>query len=175
MYERLKSPLKIGKLTLPNRLAMTAMGVNLGKPEGGVTDDLIKFYEARARGGVGLIITEVTRIEGGAGISDPCQMAAYRPGDILELQRLANMVHRWNTRLFIQLQHPGRAASSWVTGTQPVAPSAVASPMGGETPRALSLAECRDMVARFVNAAHIAQMAGMDGVELHGAHGYLIN
>lgn len=175
MYERLKSPLKIGKLTLPNRLAMTAMGVNLGKPEGGVTDDLIKFYEARARGGVGLIITEVTRIEGGAGISDPCQMAAYRPGDILELQRLANTVHRWNTRLFIQLQHPGRAASSWVTGTQPVAPSAVASPMGGETPRALSLAECRDMVARFVNAAHIAQMAGMDGVELHGAHGYLIN
>ena len=71
MYERLKSPLKIGKLTLPNRLAMTAMGVNLGKPEGGVTDDLIKFYEARARGGVGLIITEVTRIEGGAGISLP--------------------------------------------------------------------------------------------------------
>jgi len=56
MYERLKSPLKIGKLTLPNRLAMTAMGVNLGKPEGGVTDDLIKFYDARARGGVGLII-----------------------------------------------------------------------------------------------------------------------
>lgn len=175
MYERLKSPLQIGKLALPNRLVMTAMGVNLGKPEGGVTDDLIKFYEARARGGVGLIITEVTRIQSGAGISDPCQMAAYRPGDIPELQRLSTAVHRWDTRLFIQLQHPGRAASSWVTGTQPVAPCAVAGPMGGELPRALSHAECRDMVDRFVNAAHIAQMAGMDGVELHGAHGYLIN
>ncbi|MDD4080129.1 MAG: NAD(P)/FAD-dependent oxidoreductase [Eubacteriales bacterium] len=175
MYERLKSPLKIGKLTLPNRLAMTAMGINLGKPEGGVTDDLIAFYQARAQGGVGLIITEVTRIEGGAGISDPCQMAAYRPGDILEIQRLVDAIHRWNSRLFVQLQHPGRAASSWVAGVQPVSSSAVASPMGGEVPRALSLSECKEMAGRFVNAAHIAQMAGADGIELHGAHGYLIN
>ncbi|NLG57437.1 MAG: FAD-dependent oxidoreductase [Clostridiales bacterium] len=175
MYERLRSPLMLGELRLPNRLAMTAMGVNLGAPEGGVTDDLIAFYEARARGGVGLIITELARVEGGAGISDPCQLAAYRARDITELQRLTDVIRRWDTRLFIQLQHPGRAASSWVTGTQPVAPSALASPLGGEVPRALSLTECKEMADRFVNAAHIAQMAGADGVELHAAHGYLIN
>lgn len=175
MYELLRSPIRIGPLGLANRLVMSPMGVNLGAPDGGVTDDLIAFYEARARGGVGLIITEVTRVEGGAGISDPCQLAAYRPQDIPELQRLVDAVHRWDTRLFIQLQHPGRAASSWVTGTQPVAPSALASPLGGDMPRALSLQECKDMVDRFVTAAHIAQMAGADGVELHAAHGYLIN
>lgn len=175
MYELLKKPLELGQLILSNRLAMTAMGVNLGAPEGGVTDDLIAFYEARARGGVGLIITEVTRVDGGAGISDPGQMAAYRPGDIPGLQRLTDVVHRRDTRLFVQLQHPGRLASSWLTKAQPVAPSALASPLGGEMPRALSLAECREMVERFINAAHIAQMAGADGVELHAAHGYLIN
>ena len=162
-------------LPLPNRLVMSPMGVNLGAPDGGVTDDLIAFYEARARGGVGLIITEVTRVEGGAGISDPCQLAAYRPSDIPNLQRLVDAVHRWDTRLFIQLQHPGRAASAWVTGSQPVAPSALPSPLGGDMPRALSLDECRAMVDRFVKAAQIAQMAGADGVELHAAHGYLIN
>ena len=175
MYELLKQPLTMGQLRLPNRLVMSPMGVNLGAPDGGVTDDLIAFYEARARGGVGLIITEVTRVEGGAGISDPCQLAAYRPRDIPELQRLVDAVHRWDTKLFLQLQHPGRAASAWVTGTQPVAPSALASPLGGDMPRALSLDECREMVDRFVMAAHIAQMAGADGVELHAAHGYLIN
>lgn len=175
MYELLKEPIKIGRLQLKNRLVMSPMGINLGAPLGGVTDDLIAFYEARAQGGIGLIITEVTRIEGGAGISDPCQLAAYRPGDIAELQRLVDAVHRWDTKLFIQLQHPGRAASSWLTGIQPVAPSALASPLGGEMPRALSLEECQDMIERFVNAAYIVQAAGADGVELHAAHGYLIN
>lgn len=175
MYELLKEPLAIGQLQLPNRLVMSPMGVNLGAPEGGVTDDLIAFYEARARGGVGLIISEVTRIEGGAGISDPCQMAAYRAGDIPELQRLVDVVHRWGSKLFVQLQHPGRAASAWVTGVQPVAPSALASPLGGDLPRALSLDEIREMVDRFVKAGRIVQMAGADGVELHAAHGYLIN
>lgn len=175
MSDQLNSSLTLGRLTLPNRLAMTAMGVNLGAPDGGVTNDLIAYYEARARGGVGLIITEVTRIEGGAGISDPCQLACYRPSDVTELQRLADAVHKWETRLFIQLQHPGRAASSWVTGQQPIAPSAVASPLGGEMPRELSLQECREMVDRFVKSARLAQMAGADGVELHAAHGYLIN
>lgn len=175
MYDRLRSPFKLGKLELPNRLAMTAMGVNLGAPDGGVTDDLIAYYEARARGGVGLIITEITRITGGAGMGEPCQLSSYRAGDIPDLQRLVDVVHRWDTKLFVQLQHPGREASSWATGEQPVAPSAVANPMGGETPRELSLQECSDLAQRFVNAAHIAQMAGVDGVELHAAHGYLIN
>ncbi|NLC97254.1 MAG: FAD-dependent oxidoreductase [Erysipelotrichaceae bacterium] len=175
MYNQLRNPFMVNQLRLPNRLVMSAMGINLGAPEGGVTDDLIAFYEARARGGVGLIITEVTRIQDGAGISDPCQLAAYRLSDIPILQRLIDVVHRFDTKLFIQLQHPGRMASSQLTGTQPVSSSAVASPLGGEMPRALSLDECKEMVDRFVFAARIAQMAGADGVELHGAHGYLIN
>lgn len=175
MYDMLQTPFSLKRLKLKNRLVMSPMGVNLGAPEGGVTDDLLAFYEARARGGVGLIISEVTRIEGGAGVSDPCQMAAYRPSDVTGIQRLADRLHRYGAKLFIQLQHPGRAASSFITGVQPVAPSAIASPLGGEMPRMLTEEECDALVTRFVGAARIAQMGGSDGVELHAAHGYLIN
>ncbi len=171
----LRSEGRIGRITLPNRVVLPAMGVNLAARDGAVTDDIIAFYEARARGGAGLIITEVTRVVGGAGVSDPCQLAAYRPSDIAGLQRLADAVHKHGAALLIQLQHPGREASPEVAGEQPVAPSAIASPVSGHLPRALSTDECKEMVNRFVAAAHIARAAGADGVELHAAHGYLLN
>lgn len=174
MDNLLRSEGKIGCLTIPNRVVMPAMGVNLAAPDGGVTDEIIAFYEARARGRTGLIITEVTRVAGGAGISDPCQLAAYRPGDIAGLQRLVDAVHKYDTRIFIQLQHPGREASPLIAGEQPVAPSPVASP-GGAAPRELSREECAALVERFVMGATIAKAAGADGVELHAAHGYLLN
>lgn len=175
MYELLHSKEKIGRLTIANRVIMPAMGVNLAAPDGTVTDDIIAFYEARARGGTGLIITEVTRIADGAGISDPCQLAAHRPCDIAGLQRLVDAVHKYETRIFIQLQHPGREASTATTGEQPVAPSAAANPLSGVVPRELTTAECKNIAERFINGARIAQAAGADGVELHAAHGYLIN
>ncbi len=173
MYERLQSSVKINRLTVPNRVVMPAMGVFIAAPGGGVSDDIVAYYERRARGGVGLIITEVTRVTDGAGAGEPCQLACYRPSDVLELQRLVDAVHKYETRLFIQLQHPGREASSLLTGAQPVAPSAIPSPQG-EMPRALSTEEVEQVIGQFVTAATFAQMAGADGVELHAAHGYLL-
>ncbi len=130
-FNKLQSPMKIGRLSIPNRVVMTAMGTNIAAAGGGVNDDVIAYYEARARGGVGLIITEVTRVADGAGGGEPCQLAARRPSDISELQKLANAIHKYDSKLFVQLQHPGREASPFVTGEQPVAPSAIANPMGG--------------------------------------------
>jgi 2,4-dienoyl-CoA reductase-like NADH-dependent reductase (Old Yellow Enzyme family)/NADPH-dependent 2,4-dienoyl-CoA reductase/sulfur reductase-like enzyme len=175
MYDKLRSPMNIGQLTIPNRVVMTAMGVFIAAPGGGVNDDIIAYYEARAKGGVGLITTEVTRITDGPGGGEPCQLAARKPSDILELQRLVDAVHKYDTKMFVQLQHPGREASPFIIGEQPVAPSAIANPMGGAMPRELTTAECEELVQKFINAAWIVQMSGADGVELHGAHGYLIN
>lgn len=175
MFERLKAPGTIGRLTLKNRVFMPAMGVFMAAPGGGVNDDIIAFYEARARGGVGLIITEVTRVDGEAGAGEPCQLAAYRPSDVIGLQRIVDTVHKHDTKIFVQLQHPGREASVMITGVQPVAPSAVANPAGGEMPRALSTEECQEHVEKFIKAGIFVKMSGADGVELHGAHGYLIN
>lgn len=90
---QLKDSGTIGRLELPNRVVMPAMGINLATDQGDVSDELISFYEARARGGVGLIITEVTRITNGPGISDPRQLSAYRISDISGIQRLVEVIH----------------------------------------------------------------------------------
>lgn len=175
MFQRLFSPVRIAGLEIKNRVAMTAMGVGLSAPGGGVSDDIIAFYEARARGGCGLIISEICRVMDGAGAGEPCQLAARNIGDVQGLGRLMDTVHKYGTRMFIQLQHPGRQASPFVGGEQPVSASAVVNPITGEAPRALTVPEIETIREAFVMGARIAQMAGADGVELHGAHGYLIN
>jgi len=175
MFPQLFSPVRIGGLEIKNRVAMTAMGVNLAAAGGGVNDDIIAFYEARARGQVGLIVSGVCRVMDGAGASEPCQLASRNLGDVPGLGRLMDTVHKYGARMFIQLQHPGRNGSLMVGGEQPVSASAVVSPITGETPRALTVEEIGKIKEAFVKGARMAQMAGADGVELHGAHGYLIN
>lgn len=173
MFHKLFSPVRIGGLEIKNRVTMTAMGVGLAAAGGGVNDDIIAFYEARARGGVGLIISEICRVMDGTGAAEPCQLAARNIADVAGLGRLVDTVHKYGTRMFIQLQHPGREGN--VAGEQPVSASAVAKPFTGEAPRALSVPEIAKIKEAFVTGARLAQMAGADGVELHGAHGYLIN
>jgi len=173
MYEKLFSPVRIGHLEIKNRVAMTPMGVNLAVAGGGVNNDIVAFYEARARGGIGLIVSELCRVMDGAGAGEACQIAARHPGDLQGLERLIDTVHKYGTRMFIQLHHPGR--NYGLGGEQAVSASPVALPNGGTTPRALKIPEIEQIQQAFVNGARIAQMAGADGVELHGAHGYLIN
>ncbi|MCX5872246.1 MAG: hypothetical protein NTY51_03285 [Deltaproteobacteria bacterium] len=92
MFPKLFSPVRIGGLEIKNRVAMTAMGVNLAAAGGGVNDDIIAFYEARARGGVGLIVSGLCRVMDGAGAAEPCQLAARNVGDVQGLARLMDTV-----------------------------------------------------------------------------------
>jgi 2,4-dienoyl-CoA reductase-like NADH-dependent reductase (Old Yellow Enzyme family) len=132
MYEKLFSPVRIGRVEIKNRVAMTPMGVNLAAPGGGVNDDIIAFYEARARGGVGLILSEICRVMDGTGAGEACQIAARDAGDLQGLGRLMETVHKYGTRMFIQLHHPGR--NYGLTGEQPVSASAVELPGSGKAP-----------------------------------------
>lgn len=175
MYKTLFSPVCIGGVAIKNRVAMTPMGVNLALAGGGVNDDIIAFYEARARGGIGLIISEICRVMDGAGAGESCQLAARNGGDLQGLERLVDTVHKYGTRMFIQLHHPGPSGSAFIGGEQPVSASVVENPASGETSRALTVPEIAKIQQAFVSGARIAQMAGADGIELHGAHGYLIN
>ncbi|MBP7867350.1 MAG: FAD-dependent oxidoreductase [Acidobacteria bacterium] len=175
MFEKLFSPVRIGGVEIRNRVAMTPMGVSLAAVGGGVSDDIIAFYEARARGGIGLIISEICRVLDGAGAGEPCQLAARNGADIQGLGRMLDAVHKYGTRMFIQLHHPGREGHREVGGEEPVSASAVPNPYTGRVPRALALPEIETIRQAFAGGARIAQMAGADGVELHGAHGYLIN
>ena len=175
-YSRLFQQGKIGQLTLKNRVVMSPMGTSLAGPNGEVSDHLIAYYEERAKGGTGLIIVEFTSIdyELGRGMINQVRIDDDRfvPG----MHRLANAVHKYGAKIFVQLHHAGREATPlWTGGKQIVAPSPVTCAAIGMEPRELTTAEVKELVNKFVMGAVRCKLAGVDGVELHGAHGYLIN
>lgn len=124
-YEKLFQKGKIGSLTLKNRIVMPAMGTGFASSTGEASDEIIRYYEERAKGGCGLIITEITRIDEETGIGMSCQLSATSGKHIQRLERLADAVHRYDTKIFAQLHHPGREppASSWAASrSSPPAP-----------------------------------------------------
>ncbi|WP_350342917.1 FAD-dependent oxidoreductase [Proteinivorax tanatarense] len=175
-YKKLFSKGQIGKMPLRNRIVMPAMGTALAGSTGEASPDIIKYYEERAKGGCGLIITEITRVCDDYGVGVANQLSATKPQHIASLQKLARTLHKYDTKVFVQLHHPGRETySRLIGGKQIVAPSAVMCKVTQEMPRELTTEEVEGLVRKFVTSAKMAQMAGIDGVELHAAHGYLIN
>ncbi|MCM3690702.1 FAD-dependent oxidoreductase [Neobacillus niacini] len=176
-YNHLFSKGKIGNLVLKNRVIMPAMGTNLGGPNGEVTDHQIAYYEERAKGGTGLIIVEYTSIDYEYGRSTFNQLRIDEDRFIPGIHRLATVVQKYGAKLFVQLQHSGRETTSMVLGgaRQIVAPSPVTCAAIGEEPRELTNLEVKGLIDKFVMGALRCKRAGADGVELHGAHGYLIN
>ncbi|MDM5327148.1 FAD-dependent oxidoreductase [Neobacillus sp. CF12] len=176
-YNHLFSKGRIGDLVLKNRVIMPAMGTNLGGPNGEVTDHQIAYYEERAKGGTGLIIVEYTSIDYDYGRSTFNQLRIDEDRFIPGIHRLAVAVQKYGAKLFVQLQHSGRETSTHILGggRQIVAPSPVTCAAIGEEPRELTNAEVRETINKFVMGALRCKRAGADGVELHGAHGYLIN
>lgn len=175
-YEKLFERGKIGNLNLKNRVVMPAMGVNLANSQGEATDVITRYYEERAKGGVGLIITEIARVDDEYGVGTPNQISVTKGAHIPHLEKMIETIQKHGTKVFIQLHHPGRETkSSLIDGKQIVAPSAIMCKVTQEMPRALTTEECEGLVKKFITGAVIAQRAGADGVELHVAHGYLLN
>jgi len=172
MYEKVSSVGKIGLVELKNRFIMPAMGSHHGEEDGSVGDELIAYYAARAKGGFGLLITEFTTISP-EGKALPGQLANYSDDCVPGFKRLTAAIHTQGSKIFMQLQHSGRQTTSHFTGLQPVAPSPVPCPVNMELPRELTVAEIQEIVEKLGDGALRAQTAGFDGVEIHGAHGYL--
>ena len=107
MYEKLFLEGTIGKLKLKNRLVMSPMGIGLAELDGSPTQEMIAFYEARAIGGAGLIIPEITRVNDVHGAGMLRQLSVTKDRHIEPLSRLAQAVHKHGTKIFIQLHHPG--------------------------------------------------------------------
>lgn len=175
-YQNIFKEGKIGNLTLKNRIVMPPMGTNLAGPEGEVTDQLISYYEERAKGGTGLIIVEFTCIDYEYGKGFVRQLRLDDDRFIPGIHRIADAIHEYGAKVFVQIHHAGRQSSSaLINGKQIVAPSNVASAAVGEEPRELTIAEVKGLVNKFIQTAVRCKKAGIDGVEVHGAHGYLIN
>jgi len=177
---RLFEPAEIGTMEVKNRIVMPSMGTNLGTPEGYVTEQIKSYYEERAKGGVGLVIVEVTCIDSPTGKTVARQLIVDDDRFIPGLSELAEAIHRHGAKVVLQLHHAGRGARSTITGTQPVAPSAIPMPHGtavayeGELPRELTVGEIEDLVGKFAEAAERAKRAGFDGVEIHATGYYLV-
>jgi len=176
--KKLFEPIMIGKLELKNRMVMAPINTHLGTELGGVNDRLIDYYVERAKGGVGLIITDAMCIDwpvGKAGTS-PLRIDEWKY--VNSLHDLTDAVHEYGAKMAAQLHHAGRQNSMAVCaeGQELVAPSAIPClPTGADMPRELTIKEIQELINKFILAAQRAKAAGFDAVELHMAHGYLID
>lgn len=167
---------KIGQLEIKNRMVMAAMGDLIANPDCTVSDAAIAYYGARAKGGIGLIITGIVRVNDTDGAAGPNQLSLADDKYIPGFKTLVDEVHKYGAKIFPQIQHSGRQGVAAFTGKdQLVAPSAIPSIVMQQPTRALTIDEIHTLVGQFGDAARRALEAGCDGVEIHGAHGYLIN
>lgn len=174
-YPILLSPMKIGNVEIRNRSVMTAMGISLANFDGTASDEIIAYYAARAKGGCGLIINEVTRVDDATGVTEVRQLRVTDDKFIPSLKKLTDAVHAEGAKIFCQLHHPGRQTYAALNGIEKVV-SAGDQPCGvcQQPTRPLTTEEVHEMVEKYIAGAVRAKAAGYDGVELHAAHGYLL-
>ena len=172
-YSKLFAPGKIGNLTLKNRLIVGAMGVGFSELGGMPTDRTVAYYEARAKGGFGLIITEVTRVQE-TEFCTPYEPSLGDDKHIASWKKVTDAVHNYGARIMPQLHQPGRQYTKEILGHEVSAPSPLACPTFDETPHELTIEEIWANIRLFGDAAARAKKAGFDGVEVHAGHGYLV-
>lgn len=166
------TPFLLKEVTLKNRVVMPPMCMYSAADDGMVTDWHVLHYTTRAVGQVGLIIVEATGVEPRGRISNK-DLGIWNDGHIAGLKRIVDHVHEQGGKIGIQLNHAGR--KSEVPNSTAVAPSAVAFNEACGMPVALTTEEISSIVQGFAKAAQRAVAAGFDMIEIHAAHGYLIN
>lgn len=211
-YDMLFSPMNIGNVEIKNRIVMAPMCMGFGQYNGCATETMMDYYEERAKGGVGLIFTEITRINDITGASSFGQLGMSHDYQIPALREMADRIHKHNCKIMVELHHPGRQNLGLMIGTVPICnigsklmgnlytkiltqavipqgkklqdkhivPRTVApskcerSKMSDSVNRELSVNEIKRIICQFIEGAVRVKKAGCDGVELHAAHGYLI-
>lgn len=169
-YPHLFSPIRIGKTVVKNRLFMPPLSTNLAD-KGYVTDALVEHYSNRAKGGVGLIITEVTTVEP-VYTYLPGDMSIYDDSYIPGWTKLVSAVHQYDTKILSQLFHPAYMAFPLPGTPQLIAPSNVGPYYAKAAPRAVTVEELHTIVNQFGEAAFRFLQAGGDGVEIQAAHAH---
>lgn len=224
-YPLLFSEGKIGNLTVKNRSVMVGMEVGVAEYDGSAGERYKQYFAARAKGGVGLIISGVCRVNGKNGVAGPGQLALTSDRHIAPLKETVEEIHKYGAKFIVQLHHPGRQTLSlistfwrpiermgrlcgnlfWrpffkilgkfsvetlnvpvikyfckhiaapVVGASDIPAQFGGSPIHDQKTRALSRREIKKLTEQFGDAALRAKKAGADGVEVHCAHGYLLN
>ncbi|TAK36494.1 MAG: FAD-dependent oxidoreductase [Chloroflexota bacterium] len=179
---RLFEPGRIGTMTVRNRIAMCPMVDNFGTIEGYVTETQVGYYEARAKGGAGLVTIGAAAIDFPRGKGLWRNLGVDHDKFLPGLTEVAGAIKQHGARAAIQIHHAGREAKRAITGVQPVAPSALmapptiwGAPYERDMPHALTVAEIKEIVDQFADAVDRCKRAGFDGVEFHANSAYLID
>jgi len=164
--------------TLQNRIAKSAMSENLSSRRHGPSKELTTLYKRWTKGGSGLLLTGNIMIDSKA-IAEPRNVLVEDKTDFQLLQQWADVVNKTGQHIWPQINHPGRQAIGFIN-KEVVAPSSVRTDVKGmsaffKQPRALNESEIIEIIDRFANTASILKEAGFTGVQIHGAHGYLIS
>lgn len=173
-YKAMFSPIQISDVTIPNRFAVPPMGNNFANTDGTLSDKSVAYYGARAKGGYGLITIESTVVykEAKGGPRKPC---LYSDETVDSFRKVVDECHKYGSKVSIQFQHAGPEGNSQLTGYPLKAASAIAPSSGREVPVAISREEIYKIIEAYGDAAARAQKAGVDMIELHCAHGYLVS
>ena len=175
-YTRLFESGKIGNLELKNRIVMCPLAMGVSDDKQCVGKDFHDYLMERVDGGVGMIILENTRVDDKHGVAAPWQASLSRDEQIEPMAKLAEEVHAKDVKILAQLHHPGRETFSNLNSDEPVWSSSNKScGVCGQETHEMTTDEVEVVIAKFITAAIRAKAAGLDGVELHGAHGYLIS
>jgi 2,4-dienoyl-CoA reductase (NADPH2) len=168
-FPNLLAPLDLGFTTLANRTLMGSMHTGLEEEKGGF-EKLAAFYQARAKGGVGLIVTGgISPNARGRLTPFGCELSKF--WQVNKHKKITSAVHQYSTKICLQLLHAGRYSYHPFS----FAPSKVKSPINPFTPSAMSIRQIKGTIKDFAHSAGLAQKAGYDGVEIMGSEGYLIN
>jgi 2,4-dienoyl-CoA reductase-like NADH-dependent reductase (Old Yellow Enzyme family) len=171
----LLKPLQAGSLALANRLVMPPMATAKAGADGSVSQDVLDYYAEKTEGGyLPLVIIEHSFIHL-TGKASERQLSIADDKAIPGYKKLADVIHRNGAKGIVQINHAGSAADQEVTGSAPVGPSAIANPRKGTIPHELTTQEISKLIVDFQKAARRVKEAGFDGVEIHSAHGYLLN
>ncbi|UCC85232.1 MAG: FAD-dependent oxidoreductase [Gemmatimonadota bacterium] len=175
----LLSPFQIKQVKLRNRIVKSPQASGNATPEGAPTDGAFAYYESLAKGGAGLIVVEGAAVDFPIGAVGWPRLGFHEDGLIPLYSTLTNLIHDHGAKAFLELQHSGPSHPKAMSGLQPVAPSELSDdekpvPLF-DTARQLTVPEIKQIQLQFVEAAERAKRAGFDGVDVHGAHRYLIN
>lgn len=176
-FPHLFQPIQIKGLLISNRIVMAAMNTDYAGPDGEVTSQLIDYFVERAKGGVGLIITSAVAVDLNAK-KRVGELCGYSDNFIPGLRRLVDKVHNAGSKIFMQIVHVGRelvSSTSLKFAGKAVGPSSLPHPLTGEPCRELTIEAIEEIREKFISAAGRGKEAGFDGVEIHGAHGYLLS
>lgn len=175
-YSAIFEPFIINRTTVKNRIVMPPIGTNFATLNGEIVDDHIQYYEQRAKGGTGLIILENVCVDFPYETNGITQLRIDNDQYIPGLYKFTERIHKHGTTVAVQINHAGASAyPGRLNGLQPISSSNIPSKTGGNIPRAATIEELHGIVKQYGLAAHRAQQAGFDAVEIHAGHSYLLS